>query len=393
MKWLIHRYILRALLVPFGLSLLVFTFTFFIYRVFQLTEMVVNRGMMLSDVVRVLVYASPYFFMFTIPMAVLFAVVLTFIKLTTDNEILALKAAGVSLYRLLPPVYVLVFFGFMLTLLTSTYFVPRGNTAMADLIFKMTSSRADIAVRERIFIEDFEGISLYIESVDTRTGELKNVFVYDDRDPDVDSAITAESGLLLRDEARREVVLRLFNGSIDRLQRNWSRTQTITFATYDLKVNAQDLAAARRSAARHRSEYTMGELAEFMRQKKGKDPKGYMLMATIFHERLAIPFACIVLGLLAVPLGMGSRSGSYARSRGVVLGVLAFLSYYLLYSLFRGFGDKGLLPVWVSLWIPNLMFLVMTLVLTRRSARERPLGWWDRLQEFRLWTKLTEKED
>ncbi len=393
MRWLIHRYIFRALLVPFGLSLLIFTFTFFIYRVFQLTEMVVNRGMMLTDVIKVLAYASPYFFMFTIPMSVLFAVVLTFLKLSSDNEIMALKAAGISLYKLLPPVYVLVTFGFLLTLLTSTYFVPRGNTAMADLIFKMTSSRADIAVRERIFIDDFEGISLYIESVDSRTGELKNVFIYDDRDPDVDAAITAESGLLLRDPAQREVVLRLFNGAIDRLQRNWSKTQTITFATYDLKVNAQDLAAARRAAAKHRSEYTMGELAEFMRQKKNKDPKGYTLMATIFHERLAIPFACIVLGLLAVPLGLGSRSASYAKSKGVVLGVLAFLSYYLLYSLFRGFGDKGVLPVWISLWIPNVVFLFLTVVLTERSAREKPLGLWNRLPEFRLWTRLTEKEE
>ena len=393
MRWIIHRYVFKNLLIPFGLSLLIFTFTFFIYRVFQLTEMVVNRGMMLSDVLKVFAFASPYFFMFTIPMSVLFAVVLTFLKLSSDNEIIALKSAGVSLYRLLPPVYLMAAFGFLLTLVTSTFLVPRGNTAMADLVFEMTSSRADIAVRERIFIEDFEGISLYIESVDTKTGELKNVFIYDDRDPDVDSAITADRGFILRDPAKREVVLRLFDGAMDRLNRNWSKTQTITFSTYDLKINAEDLAAARRSAAKHRSEYKMGELAEFMRQKKDKDPKGYMLMATVFHERLAIPFACISLGLLAVPLGLGSRSSSYARSRGVVLGVVAFLSYYLLYSVFRGFGDKGLMPVWISLWIPNVVFIVLTVVLTRRSAQEKPLGLWDKLPEFKFWKMLTKKED
>ena len=209
----------------------------------------------------------------------------------------------------------------------------------------------------------------------------------------MDSAITAETGLLLRDPAKREVVLRLFNGAIDRLNRNWSKTQTITFSTYDLKVNAQDLAAARRAAAKHRSEYKMGELAEFMKQKKGKDPKGYMLMATVFHERLAIPFACIALGLLAVPLGLGSRSSSYTKSRGVVLGVLAFLSYYLLYSLFRGFGDKGLLPVWLSLWIPNFVFLILTVVLTRKAAREQPLRLWEKLSDLKIWAALTTKEE
>ncbi len=393
MKWIIHRYIFRALLVPFGLSLLIFTFTFFIYRIFQLTEMVVNRGMILTDVLKVFAYAAPYFFMFTIPMSVLFAVILTFVKFSSDNEIIALKASGISLYRLLPPVYLLAAFGFLLTTLTSTYFVPRGNTAMANLIFEMTSSRADIAVRERIFINDFEGISLYIESVDPKTGKLKNVFIYDDRDPDVDSAITAESGLILRDPAKREVVLRLFNGAIDRLNRTCSKTQTITFSSYDLKVNAQDLAAARRTAARHRSEYKMGELLELMKKRKGKDPRGYLLMATIFHERLAIPFACISLGLLAVPLGLGNRSSSYAKSRGVILGVLAFLSYYLLYSIFRSFGDKGIMPVWLSLWIPNTLFLVLTVVMIGRSAREKPFSLWERLPEFKFWAALTRKEE
>ena len=115
MRWIIHRYIFKNLLVPFGLAILIFTFTFFIYRVFQLTEMVVNRGMMLTDVLKVFAFASPYFFMFTIPMSVLFAVVLTFIKLSSDNEITALKAAGISLYKLLPPVYLLAVLGFLLT--------------------------------------------------------------------------------------------------------------------------------------------------------------------------------------------------------------------------------------------------------------------------------------
>ena len=355
MKWIIHRYILKSLLVPFSLSLMVFTFTFFIYRVFQLTEMVVNRGMRLGDVVKVFLFASPYFFMFTIPMSVLFAVVMTFLRLSSDNEITALKAAGVSLYRLLPPAFVLALIGFGMTLLTATILVPRGNSALADLIFEMTSARADVAVRERVFVDDFEGLSIYIESVDPKTGRMTNVFIHDDRDPEVDSAITADQGLLLQDPAKREVVLRLFDGSIDRLDRDWSNTQTIKFASYDLKVDARDLAAAKR-ATRHRGEYKMGELARFMRERKGRDQKGYLFAATIFHERLAIPFACISLGMLAVPLGLQGRGSSRTRFKGVILAVAAFLSYYLLYSLFRSLGDKGFLPIWISLWLPNLMF-------------------------------------
>lgn len=396
MKWIIHRYILKSLLIPFGLALFTFTFTFFIYRVFQLTEMVVNRGMFLSDVVKVFVYASPYFFMFTIPMAVLFSVILTFLKLSSDNEITALKAAGLSLYKILPPVYYLVGLGFAMTLITATVLVPRGNTAMADLIFEMTSSRADVAIRERLFIDNFEGLAMYVEKVDPKTRELRKVFVYDDRDPDVDAAIMAERGAMLRDPVKREVVLRLYDGAIDRLARNWTSTQTIKFSTYDLKLNIRELAAARKTANRHRSEYKMGELSDRMKAAtEAKKPRDYRQYATIYHERLAIPFGCLVLGLIGVPLALQSNATGRAKSKGVFLGVAAFLVYYLLYSAFRGFGDQGLMPPAVSLWIPNLIFVLLVVTFIRRSARELPLVSWERVplaeRAYRLGARLQGK--
>ncbi|MBW1712331.1 MAG: LptF/LptG family permease, partial [Deltaproteobacteria bacterium] len=96
-----------------------------------------------------------------------------------------------------------------------------------------------------------------------------------------------------------------------------------------------------------------------------------------FHERLAIPFACLSLGLLAVPLGLQSRATARTKSRGIILGVLAFLSYYLLYSGVRGLGDKGLLPPWAALWLPNVLFVCLTVYLTIRTANERSWALFD----------------
>ncbi len=365
---LINRYILRELAVPFGVSLLIFTFIFLMSRVLQLTELMVNRGLSFTDILKLFLYATPYFLLFTIPMSVLFATVLTFIKLSADNEITAIKAAGISLYQILPPVAVLCLGGFGLTMFVSTYLLPRSNGALRDHMFNMVSSRAEVVIKERLFIDDFDGLVMYIEKVDPRTKQLHRVFVSDEREPQVRSVIVAKSGVLLRDPEARTLVLRLYDGTIDRYLTAGDITQTIDFATYDLKVDVGRIVTSRKTQ-RHREELKMGELLAKMNSFKEKGVQ-YYLHFIVFHERLSVPFACIFLGLLGVPLGIQSRVRR--ASSGLLLAVGAFLAYYLLYMAAKGMGETGLYPPLLGLWLPNLLFGALSAYLLHRTANERP---------------------
>ena len=87
-----------------------FTFVLLMAKIMELTDLVVSRGVGLDVVGRLLMYTMPYFLVFTIPMATLLGVLIAFLRLSSDNEIVALKAAGVSLVRLLPPVAALALF-------------------------------------------------------------------------------------------------------------------------------------------------------------------------------------------------------------------------------------------------------------------------------------------
>ncbi len=366
---IIHRYIFKELITPFLLALLIFTFIFLISRILQLTEMMVNRGVSGLDIIKLFIYAAPYFFVFTIPMSVLFAVVLTFMRLSADNEITALKGAGVNLYQLLPAVLTLALIGFTLTLFVSVHLLPRANTALRDHLFHMASSRAEVVIRERVFIDDFEGLVLYVEAVNPRTWGLNRIFISDERDPQNSAVILAKKGVLLRDPAERSLALRLFNGVIDRLSADRVRTETISFATYDLKIDVRQMAAARRAGGRHREELKMGELLNKMAKLK-KGSLEYYLHFMVFHERLSIPFACLCLGLLGMPLGIQTRlRRTYS---GLILAVSAFLSYYLLYMAAKGLGETGLYPPLLGLWLPNIVFSALTVYLIIRTAHERP---------------------
>ena len=103
---LIHRYLFSELVPPFAINLAFFTFIFLTSQILDITNLVVNHDVGLLQVSLVIVYAIPYFMVFVIPMAVMMAVLLTFMRLSGDNEIVALKAGGVNVTSLLPPVAV-----------------------------------------------------------------------------------------------------------------------------------------------------------------------------------------------------------------------------------------------------------------------------------------------
>lgn len=378
MRLIIQRHIFKSMMGPLAVCLLIFTFTFFIYRIFELTDLALSKGVGFGAVLRLFLYASPSFFMFTIPMSVMFAVLVAFMRLRGNNELTALKAAGVSLYTLLPPVLILLVSSWLITLFIATSLLPQGNTAMRDTLFRVAATQTDAAVRERIFIEDFQGLTIFVRSVDRLGRELGHVFIYDDRGADNDAVVIARKGVFLKDPGGGRIVLRLYDGIIDQLARDWSQTQSITFATYDLNLNLKSL-ASEHQRVRHRTEWSMARLWQEMEELPQGRQRGRM--AREFYERLAIPSAVLALGLLAVPLAVGFRGGAIRKSWGAFRGVMVFLVYYLFYSGIRSFADNGDLPHWIGLWIPNLICFLLALFLLRQSAGERSMPLLERISQ------------
>ena len=105
MPLLLSRYLLGDLIPSFGVGLLAFTVVLLMEKVMRIVDWIVRQGVSVAAVLKIFGCLLPSFFVFTLPMALLLSVLLTFSRIQSDNEMYALKACGVSLYRLLPPVY------------------------------------------------------------------------------------------------------------------------------------------------------------------------------------------------------------------------------------------------------------------------------------------------
>ena len=368
---LIHRYLFTELVPPFAINLAFFTFIFLTSRILDITNLVVNHGVGLLQVLLVIVYTIPYFMVFVIPMAVMMAVLLTFLRFSGDNEIMALKAGGVNVTALLPPVVVFCLLGGLLTAFMSIYGQPWGRSSAKQLVVRIAASSIDIGLKERQFNDTFDGIVLYVSQVDTQTRTLRDVFIENQQDDKLASTVVAPRGQLLRAADGLTWRLRLFDGTIHQVDLQEFRANAIRFDTYDLTLSLAQMLEPQKRPSKHRREMYLAELRQYIREHQAARDAGYFNALMRYHKMFSIPFACLVLGFLAMPLGMQAKRAS--KSYGLGLGLVFFMLYYLLLSAGSVFGESGRLPPIAAVWMPNLVMAAVGVFLFVRMAQERPL--------------------
>jgi lipopolysaccharide export system permease protein len=377
---ILDRYILRELLVPFVLGLAVFTSILLVVRILKLVELVVNRGVPLWQILKVFSYILPAFLEVTVPMALLLAVLVAFGRLSTDSEIIALRAAGVSLYRLLIPVGGFAVAVAVLTLGLSTYARPWGNTLLRTGLYDIVRTRAVAGIKPKIFNDEFNGLVIYVDHIQPATDELEGVLISDTRDPTTRNTVYAESGRLYSDVERHSLTLRLERGGIYSAGPKGHDYQDTRFTTYDIMLDLDAALSQLRTRSRDADEMTLPELREAIAAKAAQNDPAFEERIEV-QRKFSIPFACLVFAALGVPLGITpSRS---VHSRGFSVSLVLIFVYYLLLTFGQNLGDRGALPPTVAVWLPNAVLSVVAVWLLARAAREAGSG------QPGLWAQLT----
>src|SRR5579871_2864978 len=211
---IIDRYVAREVFAPLMLGVILLTFALVTGRLLKLTEMVVNRGVSVRDVLAMIGYIMPSFFELTLPMAVLLGVLLGFGRMSSERELIAARACGISLYRLAVPV---IGIGVVVWALASWFSFsvrPWANHSLSDLLYRLSRTRSTAGLKEKVFNRTFPGIVLYVDRISPNDGSLHGVMISDDRNRGQQSTIIASNGIVLPDKESQAVTLRLYHGSI-----------------------------------------------------------------------------------------------------------------------------------------------------------------------------------
>ena len=368
----ITRYIFKELFSPFIVSLFFLSFVFLMAKIPEFTNMIVNYHTGIISLVLLLLYSFPKFLLIILPISVMISVLLTFMRMAGDNEITALKGGGISLYRLLPPVLGFSFFITCIALFVSIFIVPKSMTAIEDKSKDIIQASLDIALQERVFNTDIEGIMIYIASVNSVNKKLNNVFIEDSRTKGMVNISTAPQGMLLLSKNKKKYTLRLFNGIINQVNLIKDSVNTISFASYDINIDCGKLFnKSRVKRKKQMDEMDLQELVKVIKDNKHKKNHAFNMALMEFHNMFALPFACFCLALLAFPLGV--QSVSLKKSSGLGLGLVFFVVYYLLFAIGWSAGESGAYPPVIGMWFPNVFMLIIGLYLLYRNAKEHPV--------------------
>lgn len=366
---IINRYIFKEIFPPFGVSLIFFSFIFIMTQLPEITNYVVNYKIGLATVGLLLLYSMPYFLQFTIPMSVMIGVLLAFLRMSGDMEIVALKAGGIHIYRLLPPVVLFGLLGTLLAAYMSIYGIPAGRTQSKQLLVNVAVEHVDVGLKARQFIDFYNDVIIYIHEIDNTTKALKDVFIEDRRSERLTSTIVAPQGRLSVDADQSVATLRLYNGTIHQVDLAEQHVNKIDFETYDLSLDMSRGFESLEQGGKHVQEMSLSELRRAIATTQKRDGAYYKALKE-WHKKFSLPAACLIMALLAVPLGIRARSAQ--RAYGIALGLFFFLLYYVMLSIGWVLGESGIYPPGVGMWIPNVIILVIALILLMRTAQEKP---------------------
>ena len=366
---IVYKYIFKEMIPPFVINLLFFNFIFLLTKILDITNMIVNYRISLFDVLLLLIYSMPHFLEFVIPMSVMTTVLLTFFRLSSDNEIVALKAGGMSIYELLPPVLLFCLIGCILTGFMTIYGLPWGRLSFKNLTYEVASSNVNIGMKERTFNDNFEGVMLYINKIDLKNKALIDIFIEDQRTKNIISTVVAPRGKMSCEPDKLLFHLQLYNGTINQVDIERRTVHSINFDTYDINLDLKKSVPTKKGR-KDEKEMSLAELSEYLKDSVNKDAKYYASLIE-FHRKFSIPFACFALGLLGIPLGIQSKFTK--RAFGLGFGLIFFLLYYLMLSAGWVFGEAGVYPPLIGMWMPNIVTGGIGLYLFARTANDRPI--------------------
>ena len=222
----ITRYMAGQILIVTFFATLAVCIAMWMSQSLRLIELIINRSLPASMFLYMATLQLPRVLILVLPVAVFAATLFIYQKLMNDNEIVVLRAAGVSHISIAVPGLVIAFVLTLFTYALSLYFVPTSLRNFKDLQYKARSEFASVMLQEGVFNNLSDGITVYVRERDSN-GELQGIMVHDNRNTEVPVTYQAERGALIHGEFGPRVVL--VNGNRQQVDRKNGQLSMLYF--------------------------------------------------------------------------------------------------------------------------------------------------------------------
>jgi lipopolysaccharide export system permease protein len=369
---LLDRYLLRELFVPFAYCLS----GFFIFIIFsdlfvKLGEFQKNK-MHGLDVLEYYLAFAPTFLVILLPVALLLALLFTLTNHARHHEITAIRSAGISLWRLCLPYLGVGFLASISLFALNEFWIPQSEERAEMIMTRRVSATRGIAnkrkVRDLGVINSRENRVWKIGIYDTETTEMQRVQVTSTMNDATRLAVYGERAIRISgvwtfyDAAVYRVLLG--TNALPQLLLRTNMLPKPEFTETPQQIKSEIKLSTASLKPVKTADVPLSELISYLRLHPHPRPKERFRLYTQLHGRLATPWTCLIVVLIAIPFG--AASGRRNVFFGVAGSILICFSYFVLQTLALGLGSGGIIPPWVAGWLPNIVFGLTGIILTSR---------------------------
>jgi lipopolysaccharide export system permease protein len=362
----LRNYILREISGPLIGSLAVFTFVLLVGNIFKLADLMINKGVDIRDIIKLFLYLVPYILSYTIPMAILTATMVCFGRLASDNEVIAMKASGISLYKIGLPAIVLAFIISLGSVYLNDRILPASHFASYRLVKGVAIKNPAAYLEPGIFIKTFKGYIVRIDKIDGK--KLEGILIYQLQDKGPTRTVIAESGEFIPHSDKGTITLRLVNGSVDEPNpQDPGIFYKLNFKTYDMTLDLENDISLDNIEKKPKS-MTIKELKDSIAKLKASGLNTDHIKIEInerlteIHRKIAMAFSSFVFVLVAIPLAINSKKRE--KSVGFAMSLIVLTLYYLLLFGGMALSLRGIIPAMFGVWTANFIYLIIGIVLT-----------------------------
>ena len=360
---ILDRYIFQEVVSAFFFAICAFTAVFIgSGTLFRIAKFITDYGASLSSVIKIFIYGLPSIIMWTFPMSILLATLLTFGRLSSSSEITAMKSCGISFGRIAAPA---IFLGVVVSgcaILFNEHVVPWANTAYNNVVYFEIQGNTELKSQDHIIVKEITGGKMqrliyareYRAKEEILEGVTMQVFSDDGKVTHVENATFAE----WRDEQWVMHDGMIYDISDDQ------RTHTMKFDRQILPVKASPQQIVREQ--KKPEELTMRELKDQIQIMKSQYANTNAL-ETELYQRITVPMASLIFAIIGVPLGLQpTRTPS---SMGFAISVVIIFVYYAIMTLANAIARSGAIAPMYAVWIPNIIGLIFGMFCMWRASK------------------------
>lgn len=365
---ILRDYILREMFPPLALSLVIITFAFLVGNLVKLADFVINKGVELIYVGEIFLFLIPNILSLAIPMCILTATLLAYGRLSSDNEIAAMRTTGINFYKIAMPAITLGLIFSLLSVPFNDKIVPGAHYKTRMLIKELGLRRPAAYLEAGTFIRGFKDYILFIYEIKYVKDRaiFSNIRIYQPQKTAPTRTIVAKGGELISLPDKNAIKLKLTDGTIEEPNpTNPKNLYKLNFRTYYLTLFLDD--STMQESGKKTKEMDFAEIRQNIRelQKSGVDATP---LKRRLHKRIAESFASFAFVLIGVPLAITTRRSEKSIGFGISLAIIVI--YWLLSALGTVFATKNIMPIWLAMWFGNIVLIIIGSILMYLTARK-----------------------